>query len=100
MKRLVLTALAAGAVALVTVVVVRKLNEALEYLGESDSDNPFLEEDEDLPPGVEGFRPTAPETWIPANLPDDVKEKLDEALVKFPEGWVKRLRPTRKGDAL
>lgn len=95
MKRVVLATLVAGAVALVAVVAVRKLNEALEFLGEVEDT-----EGEDLPPGVDGFRPTAPETWIPANLPPDVQKFLDEALARFPEGWVQRLRPTRKGEEL
>lgn len=93
MKRVVLAALATGAVVLVAVVAVRKLNEALEYLGNVEDT-----ETEDLPPGVEGFRPSAPETWIPANLPPELQEALDKALASFPEGWVKRLRPTRKGE--
>lgn len=92
MKRLVLTVAVAGAVALMAVVAVRKLNDALEYLGDME------ETEDDLPPGVEGFRPTEPETWIPANLPPEVAKFLDEALAKFPDGWVRRGRPTRKGD--
>lgn len=95
MKRVVLATLVAGAVALVAVVAVRKLNEALEFLDEVEDT-----EGEDLPPGVDGFRPTAPETWIPANLPPDKQKVLDEALALFPDGWVKRLRPTRKGEEL
>lgn len=91
MKRVVLATLAAGVVALVAVVAVRKLNDALEFLGEVEDG-----ENEDLPPGVEGFRPSAPETWIPANLPPEIAKILDQALATFPDGWVKRVRPTRR----
>lgn len=52
MKRWIISIVATGAVALLAALVLRKVNEVLEYIGETEE-----EEDFDLPAGVEGFDP-------------------------------------------